>query len=49
MRQVLKVANGMLGYITIILGIVMISFVLGVIVLFAIPISLYHRFIRDED
>lgn len=49
MRQVLKVANGMLGYVTIILGVITISIALGVIVLFAIPVSFYHKFFGNED
>jgi hypothetical protein len=49
MRQVLKVANGLLGYITIILGVITISIALGAIVLFAIPVSLYHNFFGNED
>jgi hypothetical protein len=46
MRQVLKVANGMMGYIVITLGIITISIALGAIVLFAIPVSLFHNISR---
>ena len=49
MRQVLKVANGLLGYITIVLGVITISIALGAIVVFAIPVSLYHTLFRNED